>query len=133
MTSRPARCASGCRSSVSTPPSRCSLAARSVESEPGDNADQFFGGTMQVRAAIVSEVQGPWHTETIEIDEPRAHEVKVKMSFAGMCHSDEHLRTGDMIPSPELVQILTGHDSAFPVIGGHEGSGIVESVGENVT
>jgi NDMA-dependent alcohol dehydrogenase len=88
---------------------------------------------MQVRAAIVSELQGPWHTETIEIDEPRAHEVKVKMSFAGMCHSDEHLRTGDMIPSPELVQILTGHDSAFPVIGGHEGSGIVESVGENVT
>jgi NDMA-dependent alcohol dehydrogenase len=88
---------------------------------------------MQVRAAIVSELQGPWHTETIEIDEPRAHEVKVKMSFAGMCHSDEHLRTGDMIPSPELVTILTGHDSAFPVIGGHEGSGIVESVGENVT
>jgi NDMA-dependent alcohol dehydrogenase len=88
---------------------------------------------MQVRAAIVSELHGPWHTETIEIDEPRANEVKVKMSFAGMCHSDEHLRTGDMIPSPELVQILTGHDSAFPVIGGHEGSGIVESVGENVT
>jgi S-(hydroxymethyl)glutathione dehydrogenase/alcohol dehydrogenase len=81
----------------------------------------------------VSELHGPWHTETIEIDEPRANEVKVKMSFAGMCHSDEHLRTGDMIPSPELVQILTGHDSAFPVIGGHEGSGIVESVGENVT
>jgi NDMA-dependent alcohol dehydrogenase len=88
---------------------------------------------MQVRAAIVSELHGPWHTETIEIDEPRANEVKVKMSFAGMCHSDEHLRTGDMIPSPELVQILTGHDSAFPVIGGHEGSGIVDSVGENVT
>jgi S-(hydroxymethyl)glutathione dehydrogenase/alcohol dehydrogenase len=81
----------------------------------------------------VSELHGPWHTETIEIDEPRANEVKVKMSFAGMCHSDEHLRTGDMIPSPELVQMLTGHDSAFPVIGGHEGSGIVESVGENVT
>jgi S-(hydroxymethyl)glutathione dehydrogenase/alcohol dehydrogenase len=81
----------------------------------------------------VSELHGPWHTETIEIDEPRANEVKVKMSFAGMCHSDEHLRTGDMIPSPELVQILTGHDSAFPVIGGHEGSGIVDSVGENVT
>jgi NDMA-dependent alcohol dehydrogenase len=88
---------------------------------------------MQVRAAIVSELHGPWHTETIEIDEPRANEVKVKMSFAGMCHSDEHLRTGDMIPSPELVQILTGHDSAFPVIGGHEGSGVVETVGENVT
>jgi NDMA-dependent alcohol dehydrogenase len=88
---------------------------------------------MEVQAAIVSELRGPWHTETIEIDEPHAFEVKVKMSFAGMCHSDEHLRTGDMVPSPELVQILTGHDSAFPFIGGHEGSGVVESVGENVT
>jgi S-(hydroxymethyl)glutathione dehydrogenase/alcohol dehydrogenase len=88
---------------------------------------------MHVRAAIVSELHGPWHTETIEIDEPHANEVKVKMSFAGMCHSDEHLRTGDMFPSPELVHVLSGRDSAFPVIGGHEGSGIVESVGENVT
>jgi NDMA-dependent alcohol dehydrogenase len=88
---------------------------------------------MQVRAAIVSELHGPWHTETIEIDEPHANEVKVKMSFAGLCHSDEHVRSGDMVPSADLVQLLTGHDSMFPVIGGHEGAGIVESVGENVT
>ena len=88
---------------------------------------------MEVRAAIVSEVHGPWHVETIDIDEPHAFEVKVKMSFAGMCHSDEHLRTGDMVPPEDLVRLLTGHDSMFPVIGGHEGSGVVESVGENVT
>jgi NDMA-dependent alcohol dehydrogenase len=88
---------------------------------------------MQVRAAIVSELYGPWHTETIQIDEPHANEVKVKMSFAGLCHSDEHVRSGDMVPSSDLVQLLTGHDSMFPVIGGHEGAGIVESVGENVT
>ena len=88
---------------------------------------------MEVRAAIVSELHGPWHVETIDIDEPHAFEVKVKMSFAGMCHSDEHLRTGDMVPGEDLVRLLTGHDSMFPVIGGHEGSGVVESVGENVT
>jgi NDMA-dependent alcohol dehydrogenase len=88
---------------------------------------------MQVRAAIVTEQNGPWHAETIEIDEPHAHEVKVKMAFAGLCHSDEHIRTGDMVPSAELVNILTGRDSAYPVIGGHEGAGVVESVGENVT
>ncbi len=88
---------------------------------------------MQVRAAIVSEIHGPWHAETIEIDEPHANEVKVKMSFAGLCHSDEHVRSGDMVPSADLVHLLTGHDSMFPVIGGHEGAGIVESVGENVT
>lgn len=88
---------------------------------------------MQVRAAIVSELNGPWHTETIELDEPHANEVKVKMAFAGMCHSDEHIRTGDMVPGDAIVQALTGRDSIYPVIGGHEGAGVVESVGENVT
>ncbi len=85
---------------------------------------------MQVRASIATEVHGPWHTETIEIDEPHANEVKVKMAFAGMCHSDEHLRTGSMVPEASLLQLLSGRDQLFPVIGGHEGSGIVESVGD---
>jgi S-(hydroxymethyl)glutathione dehydrogenase/alcohol dehydrogenase len=88
---------------------------------------------MQVKAAIVSELHGPWHTETIEIDEPHAGEVKVKMAFAGMCHSDEHLRSGDMVPDASLLEMLSGRSSIFPVIGGHEGSGVVESVGPNVT
>jgi S-(hydroxymethyl)glutathione dehydrogenase/alcohol dehydrogenase len=88
---------------------------------------------MQVKASIVSELNGPWHTEVIEIDEPHAFEVKVKMAFAGMCHSDEHLRTGDMSQDPAVLQMISGRDSMFPIIGGHEGSGIVESVGPNVT
>jgi NDMA-dependent alcohol dehydrogenase len=86
---------------------------------------------MQVKAAIVTELNGPWHTELIDIDEPRAHEVKVKMAFAGMCHSDEHTRVGDMTVPPEVLAYL-GVESMFPFIGGHEGSGIVESVGDNV-
>jgi len=88
---------------------------------------------MHVKASIVSELNGPWHTEVIEIDEPHAFEVKVKMAFAGMCHSDEHLRTGDMAQDPMVLEMISGRDSMFPIIGGHEGSGIVESVGENVT
>jgi S-(hydroxymethyl)glutathione dehydrogenase/alcohol dehydrogenase len=88
---------------------------------------------MKVNAAIVTEMDGPWHTEAIEIDEPHAHEVKVKMAFAGMCHSDEHLRTGSMFPEPSVLELMTGRDTAYPVIGGHEGSGIVESVGDGVT
>lgn len=88
---------------------------------------------MQVKASIVSELNGPWHTEAIEIDEPHAFEVKVKMAFAGMCHSDEHLRTGDMAQDPAVLEMISGRDSMFPIIGGHEGSGIVESVGPNVT
>lgn len=86
---------------------------------------------MQTKAAIVTEKNGPWHTEVIEIDEPRAHEVRVKMAYAGMCHSDEHTRTGD-ITAPAEVLSFFGADSMFPAIGGHEGSGVVEAVGPNV-
>jgi S-(hydroxymethyl)glutathione dehydrogenase/alcohol dehydrogenase len=88
---------------------------------------------MRVKASIVSELNGPWHSEDVEIDEPHANEVKVKMAFAGMCHSDEHVRNGDMMPDPELTELLIGRREIYPVIGGHEGSGIVESVGPNVT
>jgi len=86
---------------------------------------------MQVKAAIATGLNEPWSTELIEIDEPKAHEVKVKMAFAGMCHSDEHSRVGDMTAPPEVLNFF-GVDSMFPFVGGHEGSGIVESVGENV-
>jgi S-(hydroxymethyl)glutathione dehydrogenase/alcohol dehydrogenase len=88
---------------------------------------------MQVKASLISEVNGPWHAETIEIDEPRAHEVKVKMAFAGMCHSDEHLRTGELFPDASVVEMMIGRPTPYPIIGGHEGSGVVESVGEGVT
>jgi S-(hydroxymethyl)glutathione dehydrogenase/alcohol dehydrogenase len=88
---------------------------------------------MQVKAAIVSELHGKWHTETIEIDEPHANEVKVKMAFAGMCHSDEHIRTGDLVPDASMLEMLSGRSSMYPIIGGHEGAGVVESVGPDVT
>jgi len=87
---------------------------------------------MQVKAAIATEVNGPWHTESIEIDEPHAYEVKVKTAFSGLCHSDEHARTGDMTAPPEVLALF-GAESMFPIIGGHEGSGVVEAVGEGVT
>jgi S-(hydroxymethyl)glutathione dehydrogenase/alcohol dehydrogenase len=87
---------------------------------------------MHVKAAIVTELNGPWRTEVIEIDEPRSREVKVKMAFAGLCHSDEHTRVGDMAPPPEVLALF-GVDSMFPYIGGHEGSGVVESVGPDVS
>jgi S-(hydroxymethyl)glutathione dehydrogenase / alcohol dehydrogenase len=87
---------------------------------------------MQVKAALATELNGPWHTELIEIDEPHAHEAKVKMAYAGLCHSDEHSRVGDITAPPEVLGLF-GVDSMFPFIGGHEGSGVVESVGEGVT
>lgn len=87
---------------------------------------------MRVRASLCTGINEPWTTHVIDIDEPRAHEVQVKMVYAGMCHSDEHLRTGDMSADPVILEML-GAQSMFPCVGGHEGSGIVEAVGEDVT
>ena len=88
---------------------------------------------MKVRASILTEVMGPWHAEDIEIDDPHPYEVRVKMAFAGLCHSDEHLRTGALAQAPMALEMISGRDTMFPVIGGHEGSGVVEAVGEGVT
>jgi S-(hydroxymethyl)glutathione dehydrogenase/alcohol dehydrogenase len=74
----------------------------------------------------------PWKTEEIEIDPPADREIRVKMVYAGMCHSDEHLRTGDIAAPPEVLEMI-GVKSMFPVVGGHEGSGVVTEVGTNVT
>jgi NDMA-dependent alcohol dehydrogenase len=86
---------------------------------------------MKVRAVVCLGRDDPWTTQEIDIDEPHAHEVLVTMAFAGMCQSDELLRSGDMTASPSTLEML-GIESMFPVIGGHEGAGIVEAVGEHV-
>jgi S-(hydroxymethyl)glutathione dehydrogenase/alcohol dehydrogenase len=58
------------------------------------------------------------------------------MAVAGVCHSDDHYTTGDGIPSEQLAAILaaTGVEVAeyFPLLGGHEGAGVVEEVGPGV-
>jgi S-(hydroxymethyl)glutathione dehydrogenase/alcohol dehydrogenase len=87
---------------------------------------------MKVRASVVGGLKEPWKTEEIEIDEPNATEVKVKMAYAGLCQSDEHLRNGDFSLPPDFLKMLTPNGTMFPAVGGHEGSGIVESVGADV-
>ena len=73
-----------------------------------------------------------WVVEDVDLDPPKAGEVLVKMSAAGMCHSDEHILTGDMALPNELA-IELGMPPMFPVIGGHEGAGVVVEVGPGVT
>ncbi|MEY4362451.1 MAG: hypothetical protein RL391_1757, partial [Actinomycetota bacterium] len=75
---------------------------------------------MKSKAAVLWEVGKPWSVEEIELDPPKAGEVLVEMKASGMCHSDEHLMTGDLPFAP-------------PIIGGHEGAGIVKEVGPGVS
>jgi NDMA-dependent alcohol dehydrogenase len=87
---------------------------------------------MRSRAAILHDVGGPWSVEDFELDPPKAGEVLVEMGAAGLCHSDEHILNGDM-SAPNEVMAAFGLPSMFPMIGGHEGSGVVLEVGEGVT
>jgi alcohol dehydrogenase len=87
---------------------------------------------MRSRAAILHDVGGPWSVEDIELDPPRAGEVLVEMAAAGLCHSDDHVLTGDMSAPNEMMRQLR-LPTMFPIIGGHEGSGVVLDVGDGVT
>ena len=75
---------------------------------------------MKTKGALIWEFNQPWSIEEIEIGDPVKDEVKIQMEAAGMCHSDHHLVTGG-IPM-----------GGFPVLGGHEGAGIVTEVGPGV-
>ena len=72
---------------------------------------------MKTQAAVLWNLGDPWSVEEVDLADPVAGEVKVKLAASGLCHSDEHLVTGD-IPV------------TLPVVGGHEGAGVVESVDE---
>lgn len=87
---------------------------------------------MKTRAAVLWGTDQPWQVEEITIDPPRTGEVLVEWKVAGMCHSDEHMVTGDMVPPAEALAMM-GVESIFPLIGGHEGAGVVVEVGPGVT
>jgi alcohol dehydrogenase (nicotinoprotein) len=75
---------------------------------------------MKTKAAILREVNKDFEIVELELDPPKSGEVLIKYVAAGLCHSDEHLRHGDIVPR-------------FPIVGGHEGAGIIEEVGAGVT
>ncbi|MBF0660169.1 MULTISPECIES: NDMA-dependent alcohol dehydrogenase [unclassified Rhodococcus (in: high G+C Gram-positive bacteria)] len=76
---------------------------------------------MKTKAAVIKGIDRPWEIEEIDLGDPVAGEVQVRLAASGLCHSDEHLRTG-ATPLP-----------FFPVLGGHEGAGVVTKVGPGVT
>ena len=74
---------------------------------------------MRIQAAIVREIN-KLTIETINLDEPKAGELLVRVRAAGVCHSDLHTYRGELRAQPPLVL-------------GHEGAGVVEKVGPGVT
>jgi S-(hydroxymethyl)glutathione dehydrogenase/alcohol dehydrogenase len=92
---------------------------------------------MKSQAAVLHGVGQDWQLETIDIDPPRTGEVLVRMAIAGICHSDDHFATGDSVPDDGLLAMIEAAGMPvpewFPLLGGHEGAGIVEEVGAGVT
>ncbi|MFX1759399.1 zinc binding alcohol dehydrogenase [Rhodococcus gordoniae] len=76
---------------------------------------------MKTKGAVLWGIDEPWSVEEIELGDPVAGEVQIRMEAAGMCHSDHHIVTG-ATPMP-----------AYPVMGGHEGAGVITKVGDGVT
>ncbi len=75
---------------------------------------------MEIKAAVLKEPKSKFEIENVELDQPRANEVLVKIVATGLCHTDLAVRDQDI------------HAFGFPAILGHEGAGIVESVGSEV-
>lgn len=76
---------------------------------------------MKTKGALLYGVGQDWQVEEIELGEPLEGEVTVRLVASGLCHSDEHLVTGDI------------HVPRWPVLGGHEGAGVVIKTGPGVT
>ncbi|MGW4338454.1 NDMA-dependent alcohol dehydrogenase [Rhodococcus koreensis] len=74
---------------------------------------------MKTRAAVLWSTGTPWEVMELDLDEPRAGEVRVKMVVAGLCHSDKHIKVGG--------------GARFPIVAGHEGAGMVDAVGPGVS
>ena len=77
---------------------------------------------MEINAAVFRKVHEPLTIETVDIDQPRRREVLVRTAATGVCHSDLHVVDGQgRFPLDR------------PIVLGHEGAGIVEAVGDQVT
>lgn len=75
---------------------------------------------MKILAAVLYAPDRTFVVEQLDLDEPRAGEVLVKIAASGVCHSDWHVATGDT-------------KQPMPVVTGHEGAGVVQQVGAGVT
>jgi NDMA-dependent alcohol dehydrogenase len=75
---------------------------------------------MKSNSAILWGINEKWTVEEVDLDPPTEGEVLVSFEATGLCHSDHHVRTGDMA------------GVSLPMLGGHEGAGIVQEIGPGV-
>ncbi|XP_077618446.1 alcohol dehydrogenase 1-like [Crocuta crocuta] len=78
------------------------------------------GKTITCRAAIAWKAGSTLTIEEVQVEPPKAQEVRIKVISTGICGTDDHALKG----------LLSAN---FPLIPGHEGAGIVESIGEGVS
>ncbi len=71
------------------------------------------------RAAVCNAIDTPLEIVDLELQAPKANEVKVRLGASGVCHSDLSVRNGTFL-------------APLPAVLGHEGAGVVEEVGEGV-
>jgi S-(hydroxymethyl)glutathione dehydrogenase/alcohol dehydrogenase len=76
---------------------------------------------MKMRAAVLEEFGQPLGVQEVELSEPRAGEVLVRLSACGVCHTDLYTASG------------ADPSGYAPAVLGHEGAGVVESIGPDVT
>lgn len=74
---------------------------------------------MKITAAVARQGRNDFSIESVELDEPRADEILVKIVGVGLCHTD--------------IVAMSGAIGGLPIVLGHEGSGIVERVGSAVS
>ncbi|MGI9004809.1 MAG: zinc-binding dehydrogenase [Streptosporangiaceae bacterium] len=74
---------------------------------------------IESKAAVLAATGEDWQIRTVRMDPPGEGEVLVRLAYAGLCYSDEHLRFDQA--------------ARLPIVGGHEGSGVVEATGSGVT
>jgi len=77
---------------------------------------------MKIKAAVAYAGETGFRYEDVELEDPRPNEILVEIEGVGLCHTDLVVRSGEAsFPFP------------FPAVFGHEGSGIVQAVGKDVT
>ena len=103
--------------STSSPTPRFARGSQRVAAEP----DHVPIDRMKIRAAVLEEFGAPLTVQELDLAEPKAGEVLVRLVACGVCHTDLYTASG------------ADPSGYSPTVLGHEGAGVVERVGEGVT